>query len=149
MAWMSASLTRSAAGMRVLARDDIDVLPAPHDVEALQLQAAVADTGAGFEIVFVAMPGADEMHILAEALAVPGAIGAEHVLDLVHHHAFAGRAALMQAQVFIGIKLAFPMEHADLAAVVAHDAAFAVGKPRDLVDKDFRHSSVVLLVFVH
>src|SRR6185312_4197548 len=97
---MSASL--SCVRSRVSACNDIDILPAPDHVEAFQLQAAVRRAFTGLEIVIVAVPRAHEMNfILGETLALPGPVGREHVLDLVHDDAFAGGAALVHAQVLV------------------------------------------------
>ena len=74
-----------------------------------------------------------------EFLAEPGLVGRQHVLDLVHDDAFAAGAALMEAEILIGVELALPVEHADLAAVVKHDAAVAFGEVVDLFDEHFRH----------
>src|SRR5262249_22205500 len=93
-----------------------------------------------------AVPGAHEMRLFrGEPLAEPGLVGREHILDLVHDHAFAARPALVQAEVLIGVELALPVEDADLAAVVKHDAAVAFGKVLYLLDEHFRHVSFQLL----
>ena len=49
----------------VSVRDDIDVLSAPNDVEAFQLQAVVGGAFARLEVIFVTVPGADEMDLIA------------------------------------------------------------------------------------
>ena len=55
--------------------DDEDVVAAPDHVVLLQPQPAVADAFAGLELVFVAVPRADEMHVVGECLALIGAVG--------------------------------------------------------------------------
>src|ERR1700732_61363 len=108
--------------------NDIDVLAAPHHRKRLELQPPVRRAFAGHDVVFVAVPGADEMRLgLGEPLPVPGAVGPQHVLDLVHDDALARRAALMDAQVLVGVEAALPVEHADLDPVVGDDAPVAVG----------------------
>src|SRR5205807_1679087 len=65
--------------------NDIDVLAAPYDRKRFELEPPVRRAFAGGDVVFVAVPGTDEVRLgRREALAVPGAVGAEHVLDLVH-----------------------------------------------------------------
>src|SRR5262245_56740856 len=124
MSWTWASLSRSPAGARASTCDDINVLPAPHDVEALELQASIRGAFAGGEIIFVAMPGADEMNFFGcKFLTEPGAVGADDVFHLVDHEAFTSRSALVHAKVLIGVELALPMEDADFAALVDRDAA--------------------------
>src|SRR5690348_15548858 len=139
MPWISVSLGRAPPVGSV--GDDIDVLSAPNHFKALQPQIAVAGAFAGFQVIFVAVPGTHKMNfVVGEPLPMPGAVRTEHIFDLVHQHAFAGRSALMQAQVLVGIERALPMEHADLTAFVADDAPLAVGKLRDVGDEDFRHA---------
>ena len=45
---------------------------------------------------------------------MPGAVRRQHVLDLVHDHALAGRSALVGAEILIGVEPALPVKHADL-----------------------------------
>ena len=67
--------------------------------------------------------------------------------------ALAGRAALVQAQVGIGVELALPVEHADVVGAVLDDLAIAVREIRNLGDKDFGHfvrlREVVLVACSH
>ena len=63
--------------------DHEDVVTAPDDVELPQLQATVADAFAGLEVVFVAVPGAGEMHLVGEGLALIGSVRADQVHHLV------------------------------------------------------------------
>jgi hypothetical protein len=74
-------------------------------------------------------------------LAEPAAIGTEHILDLVHHDALARRPALMHAQVLVGVELALPMEHADLAPAVGDNPALAVGKLGSFGNENVRHAA--------
>src|SRR5262249_60790679 len=119
MSWMSVSLGRSPTCTVVSACDDIYVLPAPDHFEAFQPQVRAGGAFTGREIVFIAMPGADEVHFIAgKLLPDPAAIRADHVFDLVHHDAFASRSALVHAQVLVGVELALPVEDADFARAV-------------------------------
>src|SRR5207302_7679575 len=72
-------------------------------------------------------------------LAEPGLVGRQHVLDLMHDDAFAGRAALVQAEILVGVETALPMEHPDFETVVKNDAAVAFGEIRNFRDEYFRH----------
>jgi hypothetical protein len=83
----------------------------------------------------------------AELLPEPGLVWAEHVLDLVHDHALAAGAALVNAEILIGVELALPVEHPDLAAVVKHDAAVAFGKVLYFLNEHFRHWCFILPAF--
>src|SRR5262245_629580 len=76
---------------------------------------------------------------LVEGLPEPGLVGRQHVLDLVHDHAFAARSALVQAEVLVGVELALPMKDADFGAAMEHDAAVAFGEIGNFFNKDFRH----------
>src|ERR1700751_3591465 len=84
---------RSRACVMVAASgDDIDVLAAADDVKRLELEPPVGRAFAGRDVVFVAMPRANEMRLgVRKFVPVPGAVGAEHVLDLVHDDALARR----------------------------------------------------------
>jgi hypothetical protein len=86
------------------------------------------------------VPRADEVDLgVGECLADHGLVGSKHVLDLVHDQALAGRAALVQAQVRIGVTRAMPVQHADVVGAVPDDAPLAVGELRNLGDEDFSH----------
>src|SRR5262245_17495371 len=136
------SMARSSAG------DDVEIGAATHDLIRFQPQRAIAGAFAGLDVVFVAVPGADEVRLVGgELLAEPDLMGAEHVLDLGHDYALAAGAALVQTEILISVELALPVEHADLAAVVKYDAAVAFGKVLDLLDKHFRHRRLVLPAF--
>src|SRR5256885_751278 len=90
------SMAPSSAG------DDVEIGAAAHDLIGFEPQRAVAGTLAGLDVVFVAVPGADEMRLVGgESLAEPDLVRPEHVLDLMHDHAFATRAALVDAEIVI------------------------------------------------
>src|SRR5262249_57620923 len=77
---LTRSLRRTGSPLRRRTlRDDENVVAAPHDVEFLQLEPPVADAFAGLELVLVAVPRADEMHLVGEDLPLIGAVGADHV----------------------------------------------------------------------
>ena len=57
----------------------------------------------------------------------------------MHNEPLAGRTALVQAHVGVGVELSVPMEHADVVGAVLHDLALAVGEIGNLGDKDFGH----------
>src|ERR1700751_2409219 len=80
---------RSRARVMVAASgDDIDVLAAAYHVKRLELEPPVGRAFAGRDVVFVAVPRAHEVRFgVGESVPVPGAVGAEHVLDFVHDDA--------------------------------------------------------------
>src|SRR5262249_44545605 len=96
--WMSESLKPSFAGAAISACDDIDVLPTPHDFQVFLLQLAIGNAFTCLEIIFVAMPWADEVNfVVGKSLPHPAAIGTNNVFNLVHDDALAGRSALVDA----------------------------------------------------
>src|SRR5262245_36385326 len=141
-----ASLGRSAVDAVASACHDINILPASYDLETFESQTSIRGAFARLEIVFVSMPRADEMDLVnGKFLSQPAAVGTDYILDLVHHDAFAGRSTLVHAQVFVSVKLALPMEHADFMPLVGHDAALAIRKFRCLGNKHFQHSQSMTL----
>src|SRR5260221_7768713 len=119
---------------------DIKVGAAAHNLERAEAQAAIARAFAGLDVVFIAVPWANEMRFVGgKGLAEPGLVGSQHVLDLGHDDAFAARPALMQAEILVGVEMSLPMEHADLYAFMRHDAPIALGDVRDLADEQLRH----------
>src|SRR5207244_8913194 len=74
------------------------------------------------EMELVAVPGTDDVHVVAvEGLAVVDAVLVDQLLDLRHHQAFAGGAALVRAIVAVGVVLSAVADDADLNLVGAHD----------------------------
>src|SRR5262249_39556070 len=61
-------------GKTPLSGNDVKVFAALHDIKALELEAAVADAFTGFQVVFVAVPGADEMNLIGKGLSLIGAV---------------------------------------------------------------------------
>src|SRR5215475_2982194 len=107
--------------------DDIDVVSLLDDLVLAQLETPVADELAGLEVVFVAVPGADEMHlVVGEIEPARRLVGHDPLFHLGDDQAFAGRAALVQADIAVGVELAVVLEHADFAIADEDDAAVAV-----------------------
>src|ERR1051325_3061695 len=123
-------------------RDDVDVLAAPYHLVLAQLELAVAAELAGLHVVFVAVPRADEVQVVAEGLPLVGAVGRDDVDHLVDQQPLAGRAALMDAQIAVGVEAAAGEEHADLVAPGGDDAPVSVGHLRRLGDEPFGHAAV-------
>src|SRR5260370_33015547 len=95
-------------GIMLRLGDDVDVFTALDDVVLAQFQLAVADALTGLEIVFVAVPRADEMRFVAIGLALVEAVLVDHVDNVLRDHAFAGRSALVPAGVAVGVDSAAP-----------------------------------------
>ena len=108
------------------------------------LQAAVADALAGLEVELVAVPRADEMHLVGERLPLIGAVLGDHVDHLVDHDPLAGRPAGMDAVVTVGVIGAALVEDADLLASGDDDAAVAVVEIGGLGDEAFGHGRLLL-----
>src|SRR5262245_10517110 len=144
--WLSAltrSLRRTGSPLRRRTlRDDENVVAAPHDVEFLQTQPPVADAFAGPELELVAVPRADEMHLVGEGLPLIGAIGGDHVDHAVDHDALAGRSAGMDAVVAVSEIGAVLVEHADLRVSGDDDAPVAVLHLGRLGNEAFGHGSL-------
>src|SRR5262245_2046999 len=137
---LTRSLRRTGSPLRRRTlRDDENVVAAPHDVEFLQTQPPVADAFAGLELELVAVPRADEMHLVGEGLALIGAVGRDHVDHAVDHDALAGRPAGMDAYVAVGEIRPILVEHADLGVAGNHDAAVAVLHLGRLGNEAFGH----------
>src|SRR6266849_203471 len=118
---------------------DENIFASPHHVVFAQLELAVADAFAGLELVFVAMPRTDEMHLIAERLAVISAVGGDEIDHPVDEQSFAGRPARMQAVVAVGIECVVLEEHPDLVWPGGDDPAVAVRQLVGLGDKPFGH----------
>src|SRR5579864_6821421 len=120
--------------------DDIKVLALLHGLVFLQLHLAVADALAGLHVVFHAVPRTDEVHLVfREEQAHRGLVGAQPLLDLGDGQALAGRAALVQAEIAVGVEFALVAEHADLVVTDKDDPPIAVLEFRKLCDEFFRH----------
>src|SRR5580693_1473979 len=132
--------TAFEAGFAARLGDDIKILAFLHGLVFLQLHFAIADAFAGLHVVFHAVPRADEVHLVfGEEQAHRSLVGAQPLLDLGDGQAFAGRAALMQAEIRVGVEFALVAEHADLVVADKDDAAIAVLEFRKFRDEFFRH----------
>src|ERR1700686_4533284 len=120
--------------------DDIKILAFLHGLVLFQLHLAVADALAGLHVVFHAVPRADEVHLVfGEEQPHRGLVGTQPLLDLGDGQALAGRAALVQAEIAVGVEFALMAEHADLVVANEDDAAISVLELRKLCDELFRH----------
>src|SRR5262245_32181606 len=121
--------------------DDIKLVSLFHQLVFPQLQLPVGDAFAGLHVVFHAVPGADEVHLgVREIEPLRCLVGTQPLLDLGDGETLAGRAALMQAEIAVGVELAFMPEYADLVLTGENDAAIAVLELRDLTDELLGHA---------
>src|SRR5579864_6296399 len=137
-----AAVLTAGFGVAFAARlgDDIKVLSFLHGLVFLQLQLAVGDALAGLHVVFHAMPRADEVHLVfREIEAHRGLVGPQPLLDLGDGQALTGRAALVQAEIRVGVELALVPEYADLVVADEDDAAVAVLELFKLCHEFFGH----------
>src|SRR5262245_14219705 len=126
--------------------EDIDLVSLLHHLVLAQLQFPVGDALAGLHVVFHAVPGADEVHLgLREVETLRGHVGTQPLLDLGDGEALAGRAALVQAEIAVGVELAFVPEHPDLVLTGENDSAVAVLELRDFTDVLLGHAAPVSL----
>src|SRR5580704_14174528 len=132
--------TALEAGFAARSGDDIKILAFLHGLVFLQLHLAIADAFAGLHVVFHAVPRADEVHLVfGEEQAHRGLVGAQPLLDLGDGQAFTGRAALVQAEIAVGVEFALVAEHADLVVADKDDPPIAILEFRKLRDEFFRH----------
>src|SRR5580704_16036932 len=132
--------TALVAGFAARLGDDIKILAFLHGLVFLQLHLAVADALAGLHVVFHAMPRTDEVHLVfGEEQAHRSLVRAQPLLDLGDGQAFAGRAALVQAEIAVGVEFALVAEHADLVVADKDDPPIAILEFRKLCDEFFRH----------
>src|SRR5689334_7227701 len=84
--------------------DDINLVSLFHHLVFLQLHFPARDALAGLHVVFHAVPRAHEIHVLlGEVQSLRGLVGTQPLLDLGNGQAFAGRSALVQAEVAVGV----------------------------------------------
>src|SRR5262249_22082891 len=119
--------------------DDEDIFAAPNDVELFPSQPPVADAFAGLQLVFITVPGADEMNLVGERLPLIGAVRRDHVDHAVDHEPLAGRSTGMDASVAVGEVGAVLVEHADFRVSSNDDASIAVLHLGCLGNEAFRH----------
>src|SRR6516225_4067816 len=122
--------------------DDEDIFAAPNDVELFQSQPPVADAFAGLQLVFITVPGADEMNLVGERLPLIGADRRDHVDHAVDHEPLAGRSAGVHADVAVGEVGAVLVEHADFRVSSNDDASIAVLHLGCLGNEAFRHGQL-------
>ena len=79
------------------------------------------------------------MHVIAEHLALIGAVGRDHVLDPVDHDSLAGRTAGVGAVIAVGVIGAVLAEHADFLLAGNDDAPVAVLQVGGFGNKAFGH----------
>src|SRR5262245_6831873 len=142
MSWRTSFRTMSMSVVLALCSLDHDenfVAALDHFVFP-QLQLAIADALAGLEIVLIAVPGAGEMHVLAEGLPLVGLVRVEDVHDVIDQDALAGRPAGMHAVIRVGVIVAVLEEHADLMLAGDDDPTVSVLKFGRLGDKTLGHA---------
>src|SRR5215469_17260812 len=101
----SAARVSVSAGHSSTSDDDIDASFALDDLVSLEPERRIGRAFAGLELVFPAVPGADDMRLVRIiGLAQKGAVRSIEVDDLIAHDPFAGRSALMQAMISIGVE---------------------------------------------
>src|SRR5918999_854365 len=97
---VSAARVSASAGRSSTSDDDIDASFALNHFVAPQPQLGVGRAFAGLQLVFPAVPGADDVRLLGiVALTEKGPVGPVEIDHPVPDDAFAGRAALMQAMI--------------------------------------------------
>src|SRR5882757_4808705 len=142
MAAASASAARpsASAGGSTTSDDDIDASVALNHVVTLEPQARIGRAFAGLELVLPAVPGADDMRlVLVVGLAEIALVRAVELDHLVPDQALAGRAALMQAMIAVGVVGAAVPVDPDLDPVLADDADIAILHFDFIADKNLRH----------
>src|SRR6516164_4602750 len=143
-------LVRLAAGFAARLGDDIKVISLLHRFVFLQLQLAIGDAFAGPHVIFHAVPRADEVHLVFREIQTHrGLVRPQAFLDSGDGQALASRAALMQAEITVGVEFAVVPEHADLVVPHKDDAAVAVlefGKFRNEFFGHKRHTLRFILL---
>src|SRR5580698_8847280 len=114
--------TLATAGLRA----DIDLVPLLDHLVFAQLEFAVGDAFPGLHVVFIAVPRAHEMQFgVGEIEALGGLVRHQPLFDLGNGQSFAGRPALVEAIIAVGVKRSVFPKHADLVVADEHDAAVA------------------------
>src|SRR6516165_2647761 len=138
----AALAARSSASLAARLGEDIDLVSLLYDLIFLQFQTAVGHAFAGLHIIFHAMPRADEIHVgLGEIKTHRGLVRPQPLLDARDGEPLAGRSALVQTEIRIGVKRALVAEHADLVVADKNDAALSVLEVGKFGDEFFRHSA--------
>src|SRR5215470_7780567 len=122
--------------------EDINLVAFLHDLVLAQLELSVRHAFASLHVVFVAMPRTNEMHFaLGEVEALRGLVGQQPLLDLGDGETLASGAALVQAEIAVGVELALVPEYADLVVSGEDDAAVSVLELGDLPDILLGHAA--------
>src|SRR6516164_414975 len=105
--WQRSSLTRCYAkwrplDFRLFGEADVNLAVAHRDLDRREPHRGIAGMAAGGEIVFVAVPRADDVALLAEAQSRALLVGRQHFFDLVENFSLADRAAGMGTGVLVG-----------------------------------------------
>src|SRR5262249_42737197 len=138
-----AAARRTGALAAAALRDDIYVISLLHDLVLAQFHAAIGDTLAGLHVVFHPVPRAHEVHLgLGEVQSARGLVRHDPLFDLGNGQSLAGRAALVQAEIAVSVKLALFLEHADFMLTQEHDAAVAVLDLRRLAHELLSHARI-------
>src|SRR4051812_12391148 len=125
----SASEARSSvsAGRSRTSDDDINPSLALDDIVAFQPQAWIGRAFARLQLVFPAMPGADDVRlVMIVGLAEERLVRTEHIEDLAPDDTLAGRAALMQAIIPVSVIGAIMSIDADFEFILVNNADIAV-----------------------
>src|SRR5580704_9727553 len=119
----AAAWTMASAGGTSVSDDDIDASLALHHLVALEPHFRIGRAFAGFQLVFPAVPRTHDVRlVLVVGLAEKVAVRPKQIDHLVADNAFAGRAALVQTMIAVGVEGAAMAIDADLGAILADDA---------------------------
>src|SRR5258705_10819317 len=126
-------------------RDDINLGSLLHHLVAPQLELAVGNAFAGLDVVFVAVPRANEVRLgVGEIQALGGLVRHDPLFHRRDDHALAGRSALVQALIAVGVEFTAVLEDADLGIADEHDPAVAVLEFPGFANKLFCHERIYL-----
>src|ERR1700691_3948763 len=124
---LAALVARRTAPLATRLGEDINVVSLADDLILFQFQPAIARAFPGFDIVFHAMPGTDEVHFaLGEIESHRGLVRTQALFDFGDGQALASGAALVETEIRVGEKLALMEEYADLVVADKNDAALSV-----------------------
>src|SRR6266404_1361350 len=141
----AAGLGRRTAFAVAALRDDINLVSLLHHLVAPQLELAVGDAFAGLDVVFVAVPRAHEMRFgVGEIQTLGRLVRHDPLFHRRDDHALAGRSALVQAIIAVGVEFAAILEDADLGIADEHDPAVAILEFRGFPNKLFGHERIYL-----
>src|SRR5262249_22091418 len=107
--------------------DDIKVIPLLQRFVLLQPQLAIGDALAGLPGVLHTVPGGHEVDFVFRERKSPRAlVRAQPLVHLGDGQAFAGGAALVEAEIAVGVEFADVPDHADLIVADKDDAAVTI-----------------------